>query len=299
MDWTELRTRLIGSYDAAALPRWLRIPPFPTAVTEFAKQVENLNASAASVAPVIEADAGLTVELLRHVNAAATGVKQRVKSVQRAISLLGFHRTKLLLMGCAVDKSFAHSAEEFDYDAIYAGNLQRAYFAQGVARELGQDEDLAFAGGLLADCCLPVLAAHDKSFYLGYREHAEKVRGRLWQYETGRAGVNHARMAAMLCLGWDFPDDLVCCILLHHEPLPRLAELGLAGTAAVAVRLAAFLPDWFRQDVRGLENLREFALQSSRLDVVGLAGAADQHARRMCTRFRADHAVAPMFAESA
>ena len=169
------------------------------------------------------------------------------------------------------------------FEHIHQGNLQRGFFAQGLARVLGLDEDLAFAGGLLADCCLPVLAANDPSFYLGFRKHAGSLKGTLEQYERQRVGSDHAKMAAMLCLGWQFPDDLVCCILLHHASMQDLALHGVHGTAAVPVRLAAHLPDWFQQDPHGLERLVAFASKTDMIDLRALAAGADQSAEGLCS----------------
>ena len=94
MDWTALRRNLIASYRAPELPRWLTIPAFPTSVTQFAKKADDPESSAAELGRIIEADNGLTSELLRQVNNSVISLRHKAATAQHAISILGFHRWK-------------------------------------------------------------------------------------------------------------------------------------------------------------------------------------------------------------
>ena len=40
----------------------------------------------------------------------------------------------------------------------------------------------------------------------------------LTDLESAKFGCTHADCAAYLMLNWGFPDDLICCALLHHRP---------------------------------------------------------------------------------
>jgi len=231
LDWTAIRRERLGEYRASGLPKWLSIPPFPIAVSEFCQKAEKPDATAAELGKVIERDNGLTFELLRQVNSSAYGLRQRAATAQRAISILGFHRSKLILLNAAAHLSMkSQGLAGFDHEAFTVANIQRGLLAQCIANKLGADEDLAFTGGMLCDCVLPALSANRSEFYQSLRQNAEKMQHALPHYEKQQFEFCHAYAASQMCLGWKFPDDLICCILLHHSPLQELVQLGLNGT---------------------------------------------------------------------
>lgn len=276
MDWTALRRTLIASYGAPGLPRWLTIPAFPTAVTQFAKKADDPESSAADLGRIVEADNGLTSELLRQVNSSAISLRHKAATAQYAISILGFHRSKLILLNAATHIVLKSSGlEGFDCDAFSISNLRRGLFAQLIARSLGADQDLAFAGGMMSDCVLPVLVAHDREFYDTYRDAASESNRELPYYEVQQFQFCHAYAAAQICVGWKFPEDLICCILLHHAPFRKLVKLGLNGSAVVAVRLAAYLPDSFGQQPDGVNRLLQIEKYFPGMDLNEMFGEVD------------------------
>ncbi len=56
-------------------------------------------------------------------------------------------------------------------------------------------------------------------------------------------------------VNWQFPDDLIGCVLYHHQGLEILSDPSLGRTALGAVALAGLLPDFFQQTSDGLERL--------------------------------------------
>lgn len=278
MDWTALRRSLLASYDSPGLPRWLSIPAFPTAVHEFSKRAEDPEANAAELGRIVEADNGLTSELLRQVNSSAVSLRHKASTAQRAISVLGFYRSKLVLLNAAAHIALK-SADlgSFDHEAFSIANLRRGLLAQMIAKSLDADEDLAFAGGMMSDCVLPVLVAHDSEFYKTCRNGASESNALrpLSYFEYNRFQFCHAYAAAQVCVGWKFPDDLICCILLHHAPTRKLIKLGLNGSAVVAVKIAAYLPDPFEQQPGGVQALEKIARHLPGVDLVDLLRQVD------------------------
>ena len=276
MDWRTLRSEQLGEYRGSGLPRWLTVPVFPTAVAEFSQKAEDPDVSAAELGRIIETDNGLTCELLRNVNGSAVGLRHKATTAQHAISVLGIYRSKLTLLNAAAQRAMQPSnLDTFDCEAFAFANLQRALFAQQLARCLGTDQDLAFAAALLCDCVLPTLAAHDSEFYSAHRDELSPKSQSLAQHELHRFEYCHTCTAAQLALAWKFPDDLICCILLHHAPLRKLIELGLNGSPVVAVRLAALLPDWFNQEPQGLSTMFWIEKHFPTIDLAAIAEQVD------------------------
>lgn len=275
MDWTQLRQDLLGPYRADALPKWLKVPVFPAAAARFLRASEEPDIELDDLANIIEGDAGLASALLRYVNGGVNGRRYKANNARKAVGLLGLQRSRMIVIGVATEQSFeAPSLPGFDGSTFLRRNLQRALLAQYVAQALGQDSDLAFTGALLADATLPMFAAEHPKLYRSVSA-AEGLKESLSRYEQGMFGHDHTHTAARVFQGWGFPDDVVCCVALHHESMPRLKELGAAASAAAAVRLSAYLPDWFKQEPNGVEKLTTFLGRVPNLDLEALSDELD------------------------
>jgi serine/threonine-protein kinase len=98
-----------------------------------------------------------------------------------------------------------------------------------------------------------------------YEKYLEFIKARdaqpidICEFEQSGFGWDHAIAGACLAHRWKLPDELVCCILFHHQGLEILTHPQLGRSPAAAVALAALLPDQLRQCYAGLEQL--FALE--------------------------------------
>ncbi len=83
---------------ADGIAEQLKLPALPLAVTRFLEKSKEPDASVKELSLLIETDAGLTLELLRHVNSAFIGLRSKAGSVQQAMSLFGIRRTKMFIV---------------------------------------------------------------------------------------------------------------------------------------------------------------------------------------------------------
>jgi serine/threonine-protein kinase len=139
--------------------------------------------------------------------------------------------------------------------SFWTTNLERALFAREVARLLRANAELAYAGSMLHDFLLPLLCNEMFDVYLTYAQSPEDDRRPLVDYEKEMHGWDHALAAAQVMLDWKFPDDLICCVLLHHGGLAVLSDLEIGRSAAAAVAVAGLVPDPLRQSGDGLAEL--------------------------------------------
>jgi len=58
-------------------------------------------------------------------------------------------------------------------------------------------------------------------------------------------------------LAWNLPDELICCVCLHHNGTSLLANEKLKDTAPAAVAVSCLIPDPLRQEADGFERLIE------------------------------------------
>ena len=107
---------------------------------------------------------------------------------------------------------------------------------------------------MLQDFLLPVLASQQSDSYLEYSTQSGR-RKTLVGFEQNRFGWDHAEAAAYLMRDWKFPEELIACVLLHHQGLSVLANKSYGRTAAGAVAIAALMPDFFQQHPDGITEL--------------------------------------------
>lgn len=256
IDWAKLREESLGAFTLQALPPTLQLPALPHAVTMFMEKSKDERVPLKQLAGIVETDTGLTLELLRHVNSAFLGLKQKAKTVQQAISLLGLRQSRLFLIATGTQAAIcARKSKLLNQTSFWNASLQKALFAREVARLLQTDVDVAFAGSLLQDYLLPVLSSELYEQYVVFVDQRAEQPECLCDYEREIFGWDHAMSAACLACRWKLPDELVCCILFHHHGLRIMADPQLARSPVGAVALSALLPDQLRQHYHGLEQL--------------------------------------------
>ncbi len=257
VNWTELRRSLLGDHDPAMLPPKIQLPMLPHAVLEFSRKADDPNSSASELARIVETDSGLTCDLLKYVNSSKVGIRQKVATAQQAITTLGIRPCKLFLLTAGVEHAMkSRQSKLINFQAFWLANLERALFAKEVARLLKANPDVAFAGSMLHDFMLPVLTSECYLDYLKYTLISEDSRPSLVQFERRTFGWDHSLATAQILMGWSFPDDLVCCVLLHHGGLDMVTHAELGSTAVAAVAVAALIPDVLQQSGQnGLQQL--------------------------------------------
>jgi serine/threonine-protein kinase len=277
IDWASIREEALRDFTLAALPPTLKLPALPHVVTQFVSRSNDPKAEVKELARIVETDTGLTLELLRHVNSAFVGLRHKANSVQQAISLLGLRQSKMFIVTTGMQAAVrAKQSKLINQNCFWNASLQKALFAKEVARLLKTDQDVAFAGALLQDYLIPVITNDLSDDYLRFIETRAEQPRCLCEFERSKFGWDHALAAACLAHRWHLPDDLVCCILFHHQGLRILIHPQLGRSAAAAVAISALLPDQLRQDYDGLEQLVKLEEKWPAFDLQELAATVDE-----------------------
>lgn len=277
IDWAKVRAEALGEFTLADLPPTLKLPALPHAVALFLEKSKDPDIDVRVLAGIVETDTGLTLELLRHVNSTFIGLRQKAKTVQQALMVLGLRQSKLFLVATGTQAAIkARKSKLLNQSCFWNATLQKAIFARQVAKLLRADADVAFAGALLQDYLLPVLTNDLLDGYIRFTEARDRQPECLCDYERQEFGWDHALAAACLAYRWKLPDDLVCCLLFHHHGLRILTHPQLGRSPVAAVALSALLPDQFRQHFRGLEQLTLLEQKWPAFDLKTLIEEVDQ-----------------------
>ncbi|HET6328207.1 MAG TPA: HDOD domain-containing protein [Planctomycetaceae bacterium] len=244
IDWAGLRAEGLSGFSLSVMPPTLSLPALPHAVTVFLQRSADESVPLEDLARIVETDAGLTVELLKRVNSASSGISVRVKSISQALALLGRRPTRMFLTTIGTEAAIrARKSKLINQNSFWNVCLQRALFAREVARLLKTDVDAAFAGGLLQDFLLPILSNELFDIYLEFVGQGNTAPEALAQFEQAKFEWDHAMAGACLAFQWNLPDELVCCLLYHHAGLRMLSHPKLGRSPVAAVALAAMIPD--------------------------------------------------------
>lgn len=256
LNWSQIREQALGPFKLDALPPTLQLPALPHAVLLFIEKARSETADLKDLAAIVETDAGLTMELLKHVNSAFYGLRQKVRHVLQALTVLGLRQSKMFVITIGTQAAIrAKKSKLINQNCFWNFSLQKALFAREIAELLNTDADIAFAGALLQDYLLPVLTNDLFEKYSYFVDHRAAQPECLCEFEQTALGWDHALAAGCLAHRWKLPDELVCCILHHHRGLRILADERLSRTPVAAVALSALLPDQLRQHYTGLEQL--------------------------------------------
>jgi len=191
----------------------------------------------------IEADPGLTGQILKFVNSAYFGFSREISNVKMAITLVGIRTVKNFALWSAVFSLMPNPrCGPFDLKRLWQDSLRRALFSRAFAKMLGlKDCEESFSAGLLQDMAVPLLAKEMPREYLALLEAREKERRRLSDLELEKFGWTHAQAAAAMARGWKMPDDFAA-LLEKHTSMETLIASGNAKPDALAVALSALLP---------------------------------------------------------
>ena len=196
-----------------------QLPALPQSAIRLLELSQNPDNGPEEFAVPIEADPGLTGQVLRFVNSSYFGFSQEISSIKLAISLVGIRAIKNFALWSAVFSLMPNpKCGPFDLKSLWQDSLRRAVFARRFGRlhGLSESEDL-FATALLQDMAIPLLARELPADYqdLFLRRAGGQIR--LSTLEREEFGWTHAEAAGLIARSWHLPPRFATYIEAHAE----------------------------------------------------------------------------------
>jgi HD-like signal output (HDOD) protein len=197
----------------------------------------------AEFARPIEADPGLTSQVLCLVNSSYYGFAQEISSVKLAISMVGVRTVRNFALWNAVFSLVPNpKCGPFHLKGLWQDSLRRALFARAIVGFLGiKEAEDVFTAALLQDMAVPLLAKGWPAVYAKLLQARNQGKTRLSVVEKQVFGWTHADAAGMMARQWNLPEEFAV-LVESHLTLDRWAATVPAEPAKFAMALSALLP---------------------------------------------------------
>ncbi len=182
--------------------------------------LDDPNFSVAKVAVVISQDPAITLRLLRLVNSAYFGLRTKVETVDRAVSLLGTDQVHNLVLTTAIAQSFDGLVTQvMDMPKFWHRSVKCAIVARLLAYQSeGCDGERLFVAGLLHDIGHLVMYKSIPNFSLEAINAAEENDEPVHKTERFLIGFDYAKVGGAIMHKWDLPQSLWETTKFHIEP---------------------------------------------------------------------------------
>jgi HD-like signal output (HDOD) protein len=231
-----------------------QLPALPQSAIRLLELSQNAENGPAQYAAPIEADPGLTGQVLKFVNSSYFGFSREISNVKLAITLVGVRTIKNFSLWSAVFSLMPNPrCGPFDLKSLWQDSLRRGLFARGVGQELGmKDAEDLFAAALLQDMAIPLLAKELPQRYVELLEARNGGTRRLSELEREAFGWTHADAAAYMARSWKLPEEFANLIETHAS-IDQLLTAEPKNNAKLGVALSALLPaasdkQWHEQE---------------------------------------------------
>ncbi|MET0981916.1 MAG: HDOD domain-containing protein [Telluria sp.] len=197
------------------------LPSLPSVVLELISTLERSDVDIATLANKISRDQALTAKTLRLANSSFYGMASKVKTVNQAITVLGFDSTRTLVTaGGIIDCFSAGQGDHIDVAGFWRHSIAVALCAKSLARHCGANQDYAFIAGLLHDIGRLVLATRFPEQYAQAAAYSRAHDTSIREAELHVLGIDHQRAGLLLADLWRFPPLIQRAIGQHHAPSP-------------------------------------------------------------------------------
>jgi putative nucleotidyltransferase with HDIG domain len=220
---------------------------------------EKMDISFKELEDIIKVDPGLTSKILKIANSALYARQREIKSLQMAITLLGFKNLKSLVLLLTASGTFSRYQKDPFFQYFWKHSILTAFLAKHMATRCNRKEvaEDCFIAGLLHDIGQAAFYNADSQRYqpavTALLEHTKPVE----ELEKGIFGTDHHEVGASLLAKWSFPEVYVDTAREHqslnitsaHKALIFLVSLADLVSELIRVDTLAPVEEQLLQDL--------------------------------------------------
>lgn len=234
------------------------IPPCPVILDRFINETRRDEPDFTRLANIIGTDVALSAGLIKTANSPFFGMRQRVRSVNEALSILGLKSASRAVAGIILRKAFPNvpNLERF-WDASARIALLSGWLAQNLdIRGLRAEDTYTF--GLFRDCGIPVLLGRFPDYEQILAAANNEAERCFVDVENAGLPTNHAMVGCILAQSWWLPEEICLAIRNHHDLDALTSASSHLPMVSRRIIATAQLAEHIVQQQLGLSMTREW-----------------------------------------
>ena len=224
------------------------LPSVPAVVLQVLDICQDENVSIGQVSKVLMRDPALSGKILQVANSPFYGVRSQVKTLERAVTILGINATLSLALSFSLVRNLRNGkGSGFDHHAFWLRCIISAAASRiiGIWANMASREEL-FLSGLLQDIGMLVLSEAIPEKYGNMISRSQGDHAVLAEMEKAEFGCNHAAISAWLLKRWNLPLNLQLAAAASHGATVGEEKLPIASKC---VLLASYIAGiWTQPD---------------------------------------------------
>ncbi len=212
------------------------VPTLPVIYQELFQKMQDPNVTVPAIAEIITHDQALSAKILHLVNSAFYGYSREIKTISRAVVILGFRAVRSAALAISVFDYFKNEeSNPVNMVDFWKHSIAVASICKVMAAELkiNQQEE-AFIVGLLHDVGKLIEKRYFEEDFEEVCQVAQEQHLSWYDCEKALFQVHHATIGKSIFRAWNFPPSVVDAIQFHHEPASSVKVPQLTALVHVA-----------------------------------------------------------------
>lgn len=212
----------------------------PAVAIKLLKLTKDDNAKIEHLSLIIETEPVLAAKILKQVNSAAYALPNKITSINKAVTMLGFSAVRQLAINLLLYNRLIQEGSKRAFDLLFF--WQHCLYVASLSRRIAvalehPDPDLVYTGGLLHDIGELVLETHGRMTYSDFIASMDKNEHAVIEEERRFFGITHAEIGHLFCLEWQLPAPIAAIVACHHS-LP--AEISPYAKYEAEIAMVSF-----------------------------------------------------------
>lgn len=194
------------------------IPVMPQVVAEIMNLEEDTDISFSQLDKLLKADQSIATIILKVANSPLYARGGNIKTLQIAISILGFKMVRSLVVLASTKSLFGSGKYKKFREYVWRHSIVTAIVSKSLTRELGMKplQEEAFVGGLLHDIGKVVLNNYDRQKFIESMYYGLENKVTFEEAETKVLGFNHIAAGEKAVREWKLP-EIFARVIVEHE----------------------------------------------------------------------------------
>lgn len=222
------------------LAKQLNLPSPPVVIQKLQSRITEEDVNNNELAEIIETDASFTARLLRLVNSPFYGFVGKVKSVEEAITMLGFNTVHQLLLTTSMLNTIKVQDKAIDLNKFWLHSFSVGVMTKHLLCKASKDiQNEGFMGGILHDIGRMIFVKMDADRFISFYKAENRIID--LEAESEYFEIDHQELGKVLAEKWNFPNSISTAIAYHHFPDDAQDHKLLASAVNIADMLCHVL----------------------------------------------------------